>query len=44
MAYGILQEVPTMAQYFGGGIIFLGIILSTIGNLRQRKNITRTTV
>jgi drug/metabolite transporter (DMT)-like permease len=44
MAYGILQEVPTMAQYLGGGIIFLGIILSTIGNLRQRKNITRTTV
>ncbi len=44
MAYGILQEVPTMAQYLGGGIIFLGIILSTIGNLRPEKNITRTTV
>lgn len=34
-AYLILQEVPTVAQYWGGSIIFIGIILGAIGNLRQ---------
>jgi drug/metabolite transporter (DMT)-like permease len=34
-AYLILQEVPTVAQYWGGSIILIGIILGAIGNLRQ---------
>ena len=29
-AYFILNEVPTTAQYIGGGVIFLGIIISEI--------------
>lgn len=37
MAYLILGEVPTLAQYIGGGIIGLGIILSGIGSLREAK-------
>lgn len=41
IAYLILGEVPTMAQYFGGGIIFIGIVLSSIGNLRQAKILTK---
>jgi drug/metabolite transporter (DMT)-like permease len=36
-AYLILQEVPTVAQYWGGSIILIGIILGAIGNLRQAK-------
>jgi drug/metabolite transporter (DMT)-like permease len=37
IAYLILGEVPTMAQYFGGGIILIGIVLSAIGNFQQAK-------
>lgn len=36
-AYLILQEVPTVAQYWGGSIILIGIILGAIGNLRQSQ-------
>jgi drug/metabolite transporter (DMT)-like permease len=46
MAYLILGEVPTSAQYMGGLIIFIGIILSMIGNLRDsqsRKRLTQVT-
>jgi drug/metabolite transporter (DMT)-like permease len=43
MAYFILGEVPTMAQYIGGGIIFMGIVLSAIGNLCQAKTFTKAT-
>ena len=38
IAYLILQEVPTMAQYIGGGIILIGISLSAIGNISQNSN------
>ena len=38
-AYWILGEVPTLAQYIGGAIILVGIVLSQIGNLRQPKKI-----
>lgn len=41
MAYLILGEVPTMAQYAGGAIILVGIILSLIGNLRDAKSRNR---
>jgi drug/metabolite transporter (DMT)-like permease len=34
-AYLILGEVPTSAQYLGGGIILSGIVLSEIGSCRQ---------
>ncbi|MGH2413876.1 MAG: DMT family transporter [Microcystaceae cyanobacterium] len=37
MAYLILGEVPSAAQYLGGVIILIGIVLSLIGNLRQTK-------
>ena len=37
MAYLILGEVPTQAQYMGGGLLFVGLILSFIGNFRQGK-------
>jgi drug/metabolite transporter (DMT)-like permease len=37
MAYLILGEVPTTAQYLGGSIILIGIVLSAIGSLRQAK-------
>ncbi|BAQ66701.1 DMT family transporter [Geminocystis sp. NIES-3709] len=37
MAYLILGEVPTMAQYFGGSLLFVGVILSFMGNLHQPK-------
>ena len=43
MAYLILGEVPTMAQYLGGGIILVGIVLSAIGNLRQTKTSAKPT-
>jgi len=39
MAYLILKEVPTNDQILGGGIILLGIILSFLGNLRQKKTL-----
>lgn len=41
IAYLILGEVPTMAQYLGGGIIVIGIVLSAIGNLLQMKTAAR---
>ncbi|UBF30320.1 DMT family transporter (plasmid) [Kovacikia minuta CCNUW1] len=34
-AYFILQEVPTSAQYIGGSVILLGLLLSQIGIRRQ---------
>ncbi len=37
IAYLILQEVPTVAQYWGGSIILIGIILGAIDNLRQSQ-------
>lgn len=42
-AYLILQEAPTVAQYWGGSIIFIGIILGAIDNLRQAKTSTKRT-
>lgn len=35
-AYFILGEAPTMAQYIGGGVIILGIILNQIGVSQQK--------
>lgn len=35
-AYGILGEVPNSAQYIGGGVILVGIVLSQIGIRRKR--------
>jgi drug/metabolite transporter (DMT)-like permease len=37
MAYLILGEVPTLAQYLGGSLLLVGVILSFIGNLYQSK-------
>ncbi len=37
MAYLVLAEVPTAAQYQGGFVIFIGVLLSLIGNLRQAR-------
>ena len=37
MAYLILGEVPTAAQYIGGSLLLVGVILSFIGNLYQIK-------
>jgi drug/metabolite transporter (DMT)-like permease len=37
MAYLILGEVPTAAQYMGGSIILIGIVLSLMGNLRSAR-------
>jgi hypothetical protein len=37
MAYFILGEVPTLAQYLGGSLLLVGVILSFIGNLYQSK-------
>lgn len=37
MAYLILGEIPTMAQYFGGSLLLVGVILSFVGNLHQGK-------
>jgi drug/metabolite transporter (DMT)-like permease len=44
-AYLILGEVPTMAQYIGGGIILMGLLLSAIGNIRHsnQANLAPTT-
>ena len=35
MAYLILREVPTLAQYIGGSLLLLGLILGLIGNQHQ---------
>lgn len=37
MAYLILGEVPTLAQYLGGSLLLVGVIFSFIGNLHQAK-------
>ncbi|WP_055076007.1 DMT family transporter [Pseudanabaena sp. 'Roaring Creek'] len=37
MAYVILREVPTQAQYTGGSLLLIGLIVSFIGNLQQAK-------
>lgn len=36
-AYLILSEAPTMAQYIGGGVILIGIVLNQIGVFRKMK-------
>ncbi|MGF1479653.1 MAG: DMT family transporter [Cyanophyceae cyanobacterium] len=44
MAYVILGEVPTMAQYLGGSVILVGILLTLVGNLNHtdtKMNSTR---
>lgn len=38
MAYIILGEVPSMAQYVGGGVILVGIGLSFVGTLRDLRD------
>jgi drug/metabolite transporter (DMT)-like permease len=38
MAFLILGEMPTPAQYMGGGIILMGIVLSLIGSLQEAKS------
>lgn len=38
MAYLLLGEVPTYAQYWGGSLLLLGVTLSSIGALRQSKS------
>jgi drug/metabolite transporter (DMT)-like permease len=38
MAYLILGEVPTPAQYRGGAVIFVGILLSLVGSLQEGKS------
>ncbi len=37
MAYLILGEAPTLAQYLGGIMLLIGLILSFIGNVNQAK-------
>jgi drug/metabolite transporter (DMT)-like permease len=37
MAYLILKQVPTQAQYYGLSLLIIGVILSFIGNLEQEK-------
>jgi hypothetical protein len=37
MAYLILRQVPTTAQYWGLSLLIIGAILSFIGNLYQEK-------
>lgn len=41
MAYLILGEVPTLAQYLGGSLLLLGVILSFIGNNIYQAQINR---
>jgi len=43
MAYFILGEVPSPAQYTGGLIILVGIVLSFIGSLHTAKSQVRRT-
>ena len=42
-AYLILGEAPTPAQYFGGGVILCGIVLSQVGTWRKPSPSTSTT-
>jgi drug/metabolite transporter (DMT)-like permease len=37
MGYLILGEAPTLAQYLGGSLLFVGIILGVVGNLAGAK-------
>lgn len=37
MGYLILGEAPTLAQYLGGSLLFVGIVLGFIGNLYEAK-------
>lgn len=37
MAYLILGEIPSFAQYLGGSFLLVGVILSFVGNLYQAK-------
>jgi drug/metabolite transporter (DMT)-like permease len=37
MGYLILGEAPTLAQYLGGSLLFVGMILGFVGNLYQAK-------
>lgn len=37
MAYFILGEAPTLAQYLGGSLLLIGVILGLVGNLYQAK-------
>jgi drug/metabolite transporter (DMT)-like permease len=37
MAYFILGEAPTLAQYLGGSLLLVGMILGFVGNLNQAK-------
>ncbi|MDV3000853.1 MAG: hypothetical protein N5P05_002459 [Chroococcopsis gigantea SAG 12.99] len=41
IAYLILNEIPSTAQYWGGGIIFIGIILNAIATLGGGENIDK---
>jgi drug/metabolite transporter (DMT)-like permease len=36
-AYGILGEIPSFAQYVGGGVILVGIFIGQIGILRKKS-------
>ncbi len=41
-AYLILGEVPTSAQYVGGSVILLGLVLTQIGIKRQSAAIAKS--
>ncbi len=43
IAYLLLGEAPTSAQYLGGSVILCGIVLSQIGNRRKPSPPTATT-
>lgn len=47
-AFLILQEVPTQAQYIGGGVILIGILCNQVGvqrlNAKKRKQLTVKTM
>jgi drug/metabolite transporter (DMT)-like permease len=36
-AYFILQEAPTSAQYIGGAVILVGVVISHVGNQRKQS-------
>jgi len=37
IAYLILGQIPTLAQYWGLGLLIIGAVLSFVGNLQQEK-------
>lgn len=43
-AYWILGEVPTSAQYMGGGVILLGLVFSQVGLRRQMARMAQCQV